>query len=198
MGLWREHLDAFHERRRAPVAAEAEQTEKWYRLQKSFFDAIDVRPGNLLDVGCGDGFDRLALSPDVTYFGLDPIPTGDPSTFRYVRAVAKYFPFREGTFSTVVVKAALDHFNDVEQFFVEAKRVLDRDGHLHLFQRVDDDESFLRSTGRLLKTRLKAVTKGPSPRISSSSVRPRTEIVGYALRSAPGADHRASQAQPLS
>ena len=88
-----------------------------------------VDAGNAPSVGSqGDAYD-----------GLDPIFTEEEGRdFRYVHGVGEYLPFRSATFSFLVVKAALDHFRDINRFFEEAVRVLTTEGRVHLLQSVHD------------------------------------------------------------
>jgi SAM-dependent methyltransferase len=91
-------------------------------------------------LGCGAGKLRHHLNniKPVTYYGLDPMVVQDIENFPFVRALAEYMPFKDNTFSDMVITAALDHFKDLDEFFAEAVRVLEPNGKLHIMQHVHE------------------------------------------------------------
>jgi len=69
--------------------------------------------------------------------------------------------FKNSIFTDVVVLAALDHFQDVERFFHEARRVLRPGGRLHILQSIHDLRgpiSALKVVGHKLKDALEERT----------------------------------------
>ena len=147
--LWKQHLDRFNERRqhRLKASIRISRTRK-QKPHQAFFEFVGITEGNVLDVGCGPGKLRAYLNEKrVTYYGMDPLPTPDVQDFRFVSALAEHIPFRDSTFSNILVISALDHFNNVDHFFKEAFRVLKRNGRFHLFQTVHE----VRSAGSLAK-----------------------------------------------
>lgn len=133
---WRNHLDGFAARRalRSTIMSSPRE-ERWSRKMKAFGEFVNVPVGRILDVGCGPGNLRRILDPkSVTYFGIDPLPVEVVEEFPFVCAVAESIPFRAGTFSSVVVRSALDHFLDLHAFFEEVSRVLTDDGQVFLEQ----------------------------------------------------------------
>jgi len=91
--------------------------------------------GTVLDIGCGpqglpsylEGYpvDRIA--------GIDPLPAGEPHPFVFVQTVAEYLPWKDKTFSTVVVGTSLDHVLLLDKALQEFRRVLKDDGVLVLW-----------------------------------------------------------------
>lgn len=140
--LWEEHLRKFQARRQAridnpdePINRIAERS----RPQEAFAEFVDIREGTILDLGCGPGKFRFHFDPErVRYVGLDPIVLPDVTDFPFVQGVAEYLPFKDGTFTDVVVLAALDHFRDLDRFLSEARRVLGPEGRLHILQSVHE------------------------------------------------------------
>ncbi len=137
---WRNHLDGFAARRTLRASAPSRQRdERWRHKLQAFADFVNAPNGRLLDVGCGPGKLRELLDPQrVTYHGLDPLPVEDVEAFPFVCALAEKMPFRAGTFSSLVVRSALDHFCDLDAFFEEAARVLTDDGQIFIEQAVHD------------------------------------------------------------
>ena len=60
------------------------------------------------------------------------------SEFPFAQGLAERIPFKDGTFTDIVVVSALDHFRDPEGFFTEARRVLGPGGRLHIMQSVHE------------------------------------------------------------
>ncbi len=136
--VWKTHLRGFEARRkRRADRPSAEQADRWKKTHAAFFKFAQIPDGRLLDVGCGPGGLRFNLREAVTYFGLDPLPAlPDGLPFPFVRAIAEYIPFPSGSFASILVNSALDHFCDIETFFLEAARVLGRDGRVFIQQSV--------------------------------------------------------------
>lgn len=138
--IWAEHLGRLKARRdkRKIGSIRLKRTSKG-KSHRSFFDFVKIDEGNVLDVGCGPGKLRKYLAEErVTYFGLDPLPTPEVRDFRFVRALAEHIPFKESTFSDILVISSLDHFNNIQGFFEEAVRVLRLDGQIHLYQPIHE------------------------------------------------------------
>ena len=134
--IWRNHLDGFAARRelRSTIMS-APREERWSRKIRAFGDFVKVPDGRILDVGCGPGNLRKMLDPQrVTYFGIDPLPVEEVEGFPFACAVAESIPFRDGTFTSLVVRSALDHFRDLNAFFEEVSRVLTDDGQVFIEQ----------------------------------------------------------------
>jgi len=133
---WRQHLEGFEARRELRESSPSGQrAARWSNKMKAFAQFVDAPAGNMLDVGCGPGNLRRLLDPQrVQYFGIDPIPVDEVSEFPFVCGIAEALPFRSGTFSSMVVRSALDHFCDLHAFFEEAARVLADGGRIYLEQ----------------------------------------------------------------
>jgi SAM-dependent methyltransferase len=140
--LWRRHLDKFQARREARVRAPSHTINKLAgksKPQPDFADFTDIKEGRVLDLGCGPGTFRHHFDPGtVEYVGLDPIALPAVGDFHFVQGVAEYLPFRDETFTDIVVLAALDHFRDLDRFASEASRVLTAGGRLHVLQSVHE------------------------------------------------------------
>ncbi len=138
--LWTDHLEGYSSRdqfrQKKPSAA---QERRWSAKLHAFAEFLNITQGKVLDVGCGPGRLRLCLDPDNTdYFGVDPLPNSEVVEFPFARAIAEFLPFQDETFSSVVVRSALDHFCDLEAFLRETRRVLQPDGRLFLEQVVHE------------------------------------------------------------
>ncbi len=134
---WTKHLDRFYQRRagRAGDRPTQSQSCRWGEKAQAFADFIDLPNGLTLDVGCGPGKLRFPLkASDETYFGVDPLPVPEVDDFPYARALAEYIPFKNNTFSAMIVRSALDHFCDLDIFFAEAVRVLKPGGRIYIEQ----------------------------------------------------------------
>lgn len=140
--VWEKHLEKFQGRREERIAHRDLVTrlaEKKSRPQHAFASFTRITEGTVLDVGCGPGKFRFNFDPSkVTYVGLDPIALPAVSDFAFVRGLAEYLPFKAGTFTDIVVLAALDHFRDIGRFLDETRRTLKPNGRLHLLQSVHE------------------------------------------------------------
>ena len=139
---WREHLEKFQARRLARIEKPDEAINRLAEKsqpQPHFAKFTGIERGRVLDIGCGPGKFRLHFDPDrVKYVGLDPMTLPEVSDFPFVQGVAEYLPFRAGSFTDVVVLAALDHFRDLDRFVTETRRILTGDGRLHVMQSVHE------------------------------------------------------------
>lgn len=139
---WREHLQKFQARRQArvdnpnePINRLAEKSQP----QSSFAKFTGIEEGRILDIGCGPGKFRHHFGPErVTYVGLDPMTLPEVSDFAFVQGIAENLPFKENSFTDVVVLAAIDHFRDLDRFLSETRRVLEPTGRLHIQQSVHE------------------------------------------------------------
>lgn len=155
---WRGHLDGFAARRTIRAGTPNKlRAQRWRKKMQAFAEFLDVPDGRLLDVGCGPGNLRKHLDPSrVSYYGLDPLATEEAQEFPFVCALAESMPFRARTFSSLVVRSALDHFCDLSIFFAEATRVLVEEGHIFVEQAVHEvaGGGFVKTAVHLAKDRL--------------------------------------------
>ncbi len=105
---------------------------------------LDGARGRVLDVGCGDGHQLLALlradREGVSLYGLDlsRVLVGksvaafrdEPRPPRIVWAASERMPFADGTFDRIVCQGSLDHFGDPGAFMAECARTLAPGGRL--------------------------------------------------------------------
>ena len=96
-----------------------------------------VKPGQLLDIGCGmKPYKSLLMPRDSRYYGTDWPVTMEGSYGESTRADffsdSMVLPFREGTFDTVVSTQMLEHVRQPEIVIPEMARVLKPDGILIL------------------------------------------------------------------
>lgn len=82
--------------------------------------------GRVLDIGCGPQPlpNYLANYPPALISGIDPLEPVAPHPFDFVRGVAEYLPWRDGTFSAVIAATSLDHVLVPDLAFQEIVRVL--------------------------------------------------------------------------
>jgi len=141
-GVWRSHLEKLQARRASRIENQGETINRLSmksKPQRPFAKFVGIESGTVLDIGCGPGKFRRNFDLDrVHYVGLDPMTLPEVSDFDFVQGVAEFIPFREGSFTDVVVLAALDHFRDLDRFLVEARRVLQPGGRLHVLQSVHE------------------------------------------------------------
>lgn len=140
--VWRSHLEKLQARRASRIENRGEtinRLSKKSKPQRPFAKFVGIESGTVLDIGCGPGKFRRNFDLDrVHYVGLDPMTLPEVSDFDFVQGVAEFIPFRESTFTDIVVLAALDHFRDLDRFLVEARRVLEPGGRLHVMQSVHE------------------------------------------------------------
>ena len=96
-----------------------------------------VKPGQLLDVGCGmKPYESLLTQRGSRYYGTDWPVSMEGSYGDLTRADffsdSMVLPFREGTFDTVISTQMLEHVRQPEIVIPEMARVLKPDGILIL------------------------------------------------------------------
>lgn len=140
--MWQDHLQGLQERReqriKNPNSWVARLGRKSRVKSSNFAEFTGITEGKVLDLGCGPGKFRFQLGNNVEYYGLDPIVLPDVEDFPFVRALSEYIPFKDNTFSHLVVLAALDHFKDLDAFSKEATRVLKPAGKVHIVQSIHE------------------------------------------------------------
>ena len=92
---------------------------------------IEKRPKAVLEVGCGTGYWLAALRPEAPrIFGLDysseMLRTAHDRQRmdKLVRATAESLPFRRSTFHLIFCVNAIHHFDQIDEFITEARRLL--------------------------------------------------------------------------
>ncbi|MCD6318890.1 class I SAM-dependent methyltransferase [Candidatus Aerophobetes bacterium] len=93
------------------------------------------RPQRVLDVGCGKGFLVEALREiSVNAYGIDISKyalTSSGLTY-LVLGSAENLPFRDDSFDLVTALEVVEHLENPEKFFIEAKRILKPKGVLFI------------------------------------------------------------------
>ncbi len=142
--MWQDHLLGFQERRDERIREPHRQVHALAKKSRSrnakskFAEFAGIREGKVLDLGCGPGNFRFNLNDNVEYYGLDPLPLLEVAEFPFVCALSEYMPFKNDTFSHLLVIDAMDHFKDLEASFKEALRILKPVGKFHLIQVIHD------------------------------------------------------------
>ena len=101
-----------------------------------------VRPGRVLDLGCGTGRSLPLFARHVRAIGLDPCHESLLKARRrapgvpLVRARAEALPFRDGAFDTVVSGLVFCSVVDVRSGLDEVRRVLKPGGVLRMLEHV--------------------------------------------------------------
>jgi SAM-dependent methyltransferase len=104
--------------------------------------ARGVRPGRVLDLGCGTGRNLSLLGEGVRAIGLDPCHESLLKARRrargvpLVRARAEALPFRDHVFDTVVSGLVFCSVGDVAHGLGEVRRVLKPEGTLRMLEHV--------------------------------------------------------------
>ena len=101
-----------------------------------------VRPGRVLDLGCGTGRNLPLFGRGVRAIGLDPCHASLLAARRrapgvpLVRARAEALPFRDGAFDTVVSGLVFCSVSEVPRGLAEVRRVLGAGGVLRMLEHV--------------------------------------------------------------
>lgn len=101
-----------------------------------------VRPGRVLDLGCGTGRNLPLFAGEVRAIGIDPCPESLLKARRrapgvpLVRARAEALPFRDAAFDTVVSGLVFCSVVDVRTGLDEVRRVLKPGGVLRMLEHV--------------------------------------------------------------
>jgi ubiquinone/menaquinone biosynthesis C-methylase UbiE len=101
-----------------------------------------VRPGRVLDLGCGTGRNLPLFGRGVRAIGLDPCRESLLAARRrapgvpLVRARAEALPFRDGAFDTVVSGLVFCSVSEVPRGLAEVRRVLRAGGVLRMLEHV--------------------------------------------------------------
>lgn len=110
--------------------------------------ARGVRPGRVLDLGCGTGRNLPLFPSGARVVGVDPCHESLLAARRrspgvpLVRARAEALPFRAGVFDTVVSGLVFCSVGDVPRGLAEVRRVLDPRGVLRALEHVRASGSF--------------------------------------------------------
>lgn len=93
-----------------------------------------LRPGKVLEIGCGRGrWLRLLSQQGWKTFGIDIARVARPQ----VMASASAVPFRAGTFDLVLAITVLQHLEEKEEALDEVRRLLAPSGRLLLLELLD-------------------------------------------------------------
>jgi ubiquinone/menaquinone biosynthesis C-methylase UbiE len=114
--------------------------------------AIDTKVERVLDIGCGAGISTAALAPYAEHaIGLEPaVPmlawhrTVAPQA-DFVGGKAESLPFPDQSFDLLAAAGSLNYAHDLDSFFLEAKRVLQRRGQILVYDFSPGRAPFLES-----------------------------------------------------
>lgn len=115
------------------------------KLQYTLDDLKSVK-GKVLDVGCGGGNMAKAIKhyrPDLSVYGADiskkaiAMAKQNAKNITFTVAPAEKLPFPDNTFDAIVMYDILEHLEKPELALHEAKRVLKKDGIMHIFSPLD-------------------------------------------------------------
>lgn len=112
--------------------------------------------GEVLEIGCGPGFQRRFLSPAAHVSAVEPDRALRRRALEHgyvevVDATAESLPFVAGRFEHVVISMVLCTVADPAVALREARRVLAPGGTLHLFEHVRASSRALRLLQRVLR-----------------------------------------------
>jgi methionine biosynthesis protein MetW len=107
----------------------------------SIYQVLNMLPkkGKVLDIGCFNGFllERIVESTSCEVYGVDAateaIKICRKKGFEVIEAdVEKLIPFEDNFFDAVTGLEVIEHLADTDNFLIEVKRVLKKDGFLIL------------------------------------------------------------------
>jgi SAM-dependent methyltransferase len=94
------------------------------REDAAAFASFASLDGLVLDVGCGpQTLPSYALGMPGELVGIDPLIGEQPRDFTFVKGIAEYLPFTDGTFDRVLFATSLDHVLSPSLTLAEARRV---------------------------------------------------------------------------
>lgn len=102
------------------------------RLQKIIEKIKELKPKNILDIGCGNGLllKELIKTHKAHYYGVD-VYSNSKTPYRYKRAdITKKLPFQNASFDCVILGEVIEHVPDPDFVLTEIHRVLKRGGYL--------------------------------------------------------------------
>lgn len=134
-----------------------------FHVTNKIADIIGQVNGPVLDIGCGllplPNYLKCCKRP----YGIDPY-LGSVRAFPFCQALGEYIPFRDKSFSAVLLMSSLDHVIDAQIVINESYRVLTDDGQLfiwyinrdkldsHHLQMINRDRIDRLTIGKFIKT----------------------------------------------
>lgn len=108
---------------------------EWDQQVKNLSHVTDflktIKPGRILDVGCGPGFLLSALNGKWEKFGADVSRTALESCGRFAKTYHGDLPklkLKTGSFDVVVMNHVIEHLSDPLRYVSEVRRILKKDG----------------------------------------------------------------------
>lgn len=118
------------------------QTYKSDYRTKRLAEAVELKKGKLLDIGCGGGIlteSLIAYYPHVELYGCDISKTAityarklGSGKVKYAVLRKKKFPYKDNFFDVCICLDVMEHVPDVEFFLKEIRRVLKKNGRFFL------------------------------------------------------------------
>jgi len=103
------------------------------RRTKYLLDVIKIlKPGRLLDVGCGPGFFLSTVGDEWDKYGIDISKKALEYCSKYAKTIHTNFldAFEENKFDVVVMNHVIEHLEKPVKYIEEAKKILVNDGIL--------------------------------------------------------------------
>jgi 2-polyprenyl-3-methyl-5-hydroxy-6-metoxy-1,4-benzoquinol methylase len=104
------------------------------RLGKIIDIVSDLKPKNLLDIGCGNGYllDQInERNKDASLWGVDVYDIDGKKKWKYKKAdITNPLPFKANTFDCLVLGEVIEHVPDPDFLLKECYRVLNKKGTL--------------------------------------------------------------------
>ena len=132
-------FDSFVEKKSEYVALSSKSYDKiLYELSKSFINKKDRI--KIIDLGCGTGsFTKKLLSLNSEIYGCDISPKSIKQASNFYPEIKfsvqdiEHLSYDENFFDVVIFSGVLHHFNNLKKPFMEAKRILKKDGLIFSF-----------------------------------------------------------------
>ena len=114
-----------------PDGNERNLLEEWDQQVKNLKHLIDfissIKPGKVLDVGCGPGFLLSALNNKWDKYGVDVSQTALEHCSKYAKVFCGKLPtlnFKEDMFDVVVMNHVIEHVSEPLEYIVKIRKIL--------------------------------------------------------------------------
>lgn len=144
---WALVQDRYEQRTHKKKGTPSEWKQFVREMAKEFKEFVGI-PGNVLDIGCGNGkyagstyesMDMEYINCANTIIGLDPARKSYETRFPVVRAFGEDIPLQDNFFDGVVIATSLDHIKTPKKVLYEAKRVLKENGQIYIWNAIFEE-----------------------------------------------------------